>query len=230
VQAQVPPTLDWQVRDAGQGTYSLEDPSVAFSGNGYAHAPGPTRGFTSYYLDLPNGVSVDGDSMLLQTRVKNPVSEGGIPAYDMYIAASGRTSGLGAGFGMFQSAGYGSVYAGITSVSLPNAPMVQDLQYWHTLGFQTQGGLMDVIYDGISIYSLAYQSLIGEIGSLSITFKGTGTIDWVNVSSHENMVLQSSMDSSAVSISSAPEPGTYTMLLTGLGLMAALGRRKRMKI
>ena len=84
---------------------------------------------------------------------------------------------------------------------------------------------MSVLYDGSSIYTFAYQSLIGEIGSLQISMKGTGTIDWVNVSSNGNLVLQSDMNSPTVT--AVPEPETYAMLLAGLGVLGAAARRKQ---
>ena len=219
--------LDWEVFNQGMGQQVVVDPIVAIPGNGYAHAPSPSWGFTNYQLTLPNSVNINGDATLFEARLKDPASEGGIGAYDLYMSISGRTSGLSAGFGMFESAGWGSVAAGTTNIPLPGAPMVQNLQSWHTIGFQTQGGTMSVLYDGASIYSFAYQSVIGEIGSLQISMKGTGTIDFVNVSSNGNLVIQSDMNSPTVT--AVPEPETYAMLLAGLGLIGVVGRRRTTK-
>jgi hypothetical protein len=224
-QAQIVTPLNWQVWNAGIGPHQSVDANVAIPGNGYAHAPQPSLGFSVYELTLPSTVNINGDSMLFEARVKNPASEGGAPAYDLYMHAIGRTSGLQAAFGMFESSGWGAAYAGTTTV-YPGAPLVQDLQSWHTVGIQTGGGSMSILYDGATVYSFAYQSSIGELGDFQIGLKGTGTIDWVNVSSNGNLVLQSDMNSPTITVTAVPEPETYAMLLAGLGVLGAASRRK----
>ena len=226
-QAQVAPTLDWQVYAAGAGR-TLLDPNVVFSGNGVAHAPTAPLGYTDYELPLPSSIHIDANAFLMEARIKNPAAEGGAPAYDVYVGGWGRTPETNAIVAMMDgawAAGYAGAQAGTTSFSGAST-LVQDLQNWHTFGVQTQNGTMSIFYDGATIASFAYQSQVGEIGQLHIGLKGTGTIDWVNVSSNGNLVLQSDMNSPTVTVTAVPEPETYAMLLAGLGVLGAASRRK----
>lgn len=239
--------LEWQVYDAGWGQHTQWDANLVTTGDGFAHAPNPTRGFTDFELYLPDAIHINGDNLFFEARIKNPAAEGGAPAYDVYLAGFGRSSGLGTAVAMMDGAGatgYAGAYAGTTSHSGVGT-LVQDLQSWHTIGIQTQNGVMSVLYDNASIYSFSYQSPIGELGQLHIGLKGTGTIDWANVYSDGVLALQSDMTSAMVAdgngtpitlgspippsspVTAVPEPKTYGMLLAGLGLIAGIARSKR---
>lgn len=123
---------------------------------------------------------VDGDNARFEVRANNSQSAGGISCFDLTIAISGTKSSAHVSLMTDWCSFYANLAAGRTARSqVPE--LARDLQAWHTYKLQTENHVVKVFYDGVLIYSMPYEGEIGEIVGISVNFKGTGSVDKVEL-------------------------------------------------
>lgn len=161
--------------------------------------PAPILADGTYYVNYMtiNDFGIDGDNMIFETRVKNPKSEGGISCFDIAIDVNGATK-LGKGVLSFNLLSKGCErYAKISvgDLSLPNTDMKSlkmsgiDGSDWIVVKAWTKNGVLKIFLDDEQLYDLKYSGKIGDVKVMQLGFKGSGSVDWVSVKSHEGKVL-----------------------------------------
>jgi hypothetical protein len=153
----------------------------------------------TYYVTYMtiNNFDINGDNMIFETRVKNPKSEGGISCFDIAIDVNGSTN-LGRGILSFNLLSKGCErYAKIRvgDLSLPSSDMPSllksgiDPSDWIVVRASTKNGVLTIFVDDQLLYNLKYTGSIGDVKVMQIGFKGSGSVDWVTVKSHECKLL-----------------------------------------
>ena len=168
------PNLD--VCDFVQDTVAYIPPSFANGGGYWSH-------FRNI-RDLP----VDGDSLRVRIRIKNPSSSGGQSAYDL-------------GFGVRCEYGVGAVnYIGHTVGSSGASPfnylaatslntyrignvdsLNQNFSDWSIVELELIGDSLFTYFDGRKMAGVPKDRGYGKYGGITLSFKGSGLLDWVEV-------------------------------------------------
>ena len=150
--------------------------------NGIFHIE-PSRISESYYwttLHRVHHFSVNGDNASFEVRTKNPLNEGGISCNDFSIGISGSKSPAHVSFMTTGCSFYANLAAGHSARSQVEE-LALDLEEWHIYKIQTENHVFKVYYDGVMIYSMPYEGDIGEIQGISVNFKGTGSVDFMEL-------------------------------------------------
>lgn len=173
----------WSSFISGIGFTGLAAPPICESvrdGIFHIEASRITQGYYWTTLHRVQHFGIDGDKASLEVRAKNPQSEGGISCFDLTIAISGTKSSAHVSLMTDFCSFYANVAAGRTARS-QIAELARDLQAWHTYKLQTENHVVKVFYDRVLIYSMPYDGEIGEIVGISVNFKGTGSVDKVEL-------------------------------------------------
>jgi hypothetical protein len=140
--------------------------------------------------------SVSGDDFILEARIKNPSSEGGISCYDPGIRVWGET-GNAAGV-TFMSPGctyYASVGAAEwwqnggawncegsnTCENVDLSALGRDFSDWRVVKLEVKDRSVNVYFEGEKIYTMEYKGQVGSIQGIYFSFKGSGSVDWVKL-------------------------------------------------
>lgn len=161
--------------------------------------PAPVLADGIYYVTYMtiNNFGIDGDNMVFETRVKNPKSEGGISCFDIAIDVNGSTT-FGKGILSFNLLSKGCErYAKIRvgDLSLPNPDFLSliksgiDASNWMIIKASTKNGVLTISVDDEILYELKYNGSIGDVKVMQLGFKGSGSVDWVSVKTHDGKEL-----------------------------------------
>ncbi|MEM6966225.1 MAG: T9SS type A sorting domain-containing protein, partial [Bacteroidota bacterium] len=157
-----------------------------FIQSGVARIP-PALSSVSYYwtnLNSFKNFNLSGDNAGMEVRVKNPSSGGGISCYDTRIVIYGDQGVAQVSFMTTGCSFYSSMTAGNTSVNGSNTnltALAQNLSNWHTIKLETQNDTAKAFYDGDEKYALNYTGMVGNILGVRVTFKGSGSVDWIKL-------------------------------------------------
>lgn len=180
----------------------------------------PEQAQTGYYwtvfsLPLPN--VGNGDNAKLEAKVKNPSEEGGLSAYDTAISFEGQPkedgSILSAGV-TFMGEQWAQSYDGlyVAELGASDVPeLVQSMSDWHDLAIETSGGYAFVYYDGKEIMRRQYTGSIGAISKINIVFKGSGSVDSVNLYSSNKLLVEDLFTSSTSLQIDACKPKSFVI-------------------
>ena len=142
---------------------------------------------------LTQDFGVNFDSTQFETRIKNPQSEGGESCYDMEIVfVDNNFNSIDAKFTALGCTDFAILLAGESYFRMQNARQKNiDLDEfgvnqdeWNVFGFLVKGKVLEVFvnhklaFKGNFITNEPFAGLVDA----RITFKGTGSIDWVKVS------------------------------------------------
>lgn len=129
---------------------------------------------------------VDGDAFTLEARIKNQSNEGEISCYDPYmgiIGENGKVTSAGImspGFTHYANVGAADTH--LSGTGGDNLTQLgRDFSDWKTIKIQTIDSTLKVYYEDDQIYSLDYSGSVGKIHGLQLSFKGSGSIDWVRL-------------------------------------------------
>ncbi|CAN5757892.1 hypothetical protein BH10BAC2_BH10BAC2_07730 [soil metagenome] len=165
-------------RAAGQQDVIVED--INFISNGYArlgNSPYPDY-FTSIEFIIPDDKVFDGDSLVLKLRVKNPDNvAAAVYPNDVIVYYKGTTDSARMQFSVLPS----NIFLGSSTVSTKSVPFVKVFTKWSQVAIEVNkkvftGGAAD----NIPNLALGHDPF-GRFKSIVITFKGSGSIDWVKL-------------------------------------------------
>jgi hypothetical protein len=150
------------------------------------------------YQNINDFDSVDADNMTFETRLKNPHSEGGISCFDVGIDLNGEWKQK-RGILSFNLLSKGCErFAGITvgETKLPLKTSKQkltnsglDLSDWVVVKSTTNNQILKIFVDDKLLHTVPYQGKIGKLKFMQILFKGSGSVDWVKISSLDKKIL-----------------------------------------
>lgn len=142
-----------------------------------------------YFSHLVNQrpFGLDADEMDLQVRLKNPFAEGGISCFEPSLtvrwgggqdqALSVQTSRIGCGASTRINFGKQAIQNGETDLS----GLSSDFETWRTLRIRTQNRVAYFYIDNQLAHQHPYTSNLGVIQALEIGFKGSGSVDWMQL-------------------------------------------------
>lgn len=136
---------------------------------------------------------VDCDAMTFETRFMNNASTGGQGCYDSKIEVIGKKGRLSFNFvtpgcdEKLIEAKYGDVYLAGEFNDLNT--FFQDISHWRTLKIVTGKKRVGVYLDDVQIYSGMYNMFLDEVKGLSISFIGSGAVDYVKLFNKDNLLV-----------------------------------------
>jgi gliding motility-associated-like protein len=156
-----------------------------------------------------------GKNFTVQVRLKNDQTSGGISAYDTSVEIKGTDQSMGATLmGAAWGQSYDRIWAG--STVLTNLPqLVLDLNTFKTIELKLRNDTLYYQYEGANFFKMPFDGIICNITNINITFKGSGTVDWLRVlDQNENLVF--SEDFSDCNNLNQALPCQFTPLTTNL--------------
>lgn len=122
-----------------------------------------------------------GNNFVLEARVLNAESNGGIRAFDPGIYLAGCDIDAGASLmGEIFALDLTSIYAGTaTDFSIPE--FVQDFSQWRIIRYAFRDNIFYVFIDDQLLYSLPYNGNINFLYQIMVRFKGSGLLDYVKL-------------------------------------------------
>ena len=160
-----------------------------------------------YVNNNSNINSVDGNDFTIVARIKNPSSEGGISCYDPGISVMGENgkravvtfmsegctyyAAIGAA-DWFQSGGSWNCNSENSTCEYADlSALGRDFSDWKVVKMQVKDKKVSVYYENEEIYTMTYKGSIGKLVGISISFKGSGSIDWVKIYNNEGVLVYS---------------------------------------
>ncbi len=158
--------------------------------------------WTNYRFIKPNVLSsVSGDNFILEARIKNPSSEGGISCYDPSLRIIGEEAKqawvtfMSAGCTYYSSIGAVDSYdSGGYSSSVPSSDLSvlgQDFSDWKTIKLEVKNHKVSAYYEGTKLYTKEYLGQVGKIYGIAQSFKGSGSIDWIKLYNGDGQLVYS---------------------------------------
>ncbi len=130
-----------------------------------------------------------GDSATLELRVKNRDNEGGFTNYDTSISFMDSTQSYALVCFVQDCIEYANIVAAKTNMSGKKKvlPFLDtNLQDWRIIKIQLKNKIMTLFLDGENIFHMPYQGTLSEIKGIRVTFKGSGSVDWLKLSNSYN--------------------------------------------
>ncbi len=128
---------------------------------------------------------INGDSVFFEAKVKNNEMEGGQPCYDTSLSLidiQKRTINVNFVQDCIE---FGNVFLDKTKFYgrekvLPFLDV--NLQVWNTLGVSVKNHKATLFVNGKQVFKTKYDGNVTEIKGIRITFRGSGSVDWVKLS------------------------------------------------
>lgn len=142
-----------------------------------------------FYTHIINqrAFNLDADELLLEARVKNPFSEGGISCFETEFSAqwgkeahqtvSMLVTRPGCGANTFVRVGQQVFSNGDYDLSGQST----DLDAWHSLKIRTYQHTVYTYIDNQLVFQQNYTSDLKTVKAIHLCFKGTGSVDWVRL-------------------------------------------------
>lgn len=198
--------LSWNAQVVSLNNYKEPNEKITdVIKNGVLHIS-PSLSSTGYYwssFTLPMSQKFDGDNFKFEARVKNTEADGGLSAYDVGLSFASSASATNSAGAAFMGEDWAVSYTSISALGEAKTgidSMVVSLSDWHTLAVETKNQKVTTYYDGKQIDQYAYTGKIGEIDSLAISTKGSGSVDWIKANSNGIMILEDNFDATTTQI------------------------------
>lgn len=122
-----------------------------------------------------------GNSFILEARILNAESNGGITAFDPGIYLEGCEVNAGASLmGAAFAQSLTAIYAG-TSFQGNIPAFVQDFSQWRIVRYVFRDNVFHLFFDNQLLYSLPYSGDFNFLNQITVRFKGSGLLDYVKL-------------------------------------------------
>jgi hypothetical protein len=146
--------------------------------------PNSTNQFWDQHI-MVKDFEIDGDSAVLETKIKNNLQEGGIGCFDSSIGLiTDNKKGLGLSFIQDCIEYAGLNFANTTISGRKNLLKFMDLnlQEWQVVKIKMQNHWAYIYVNDEEIYRTKYEGDLGKVKVIHYNFKGSGSVDWVKLS------------------------------------------------
>jgi hypothetical protein len=137
--------------------------------------------YTSILLSIPRCHRMSGDSARLTVRLKNPSDEAGsVAPYDVSLWLKGLKD---TGYVQFlaQYPEYTALKVGDLGIT-NSTDLIHLFQDWTELTLEAKNKRLSVYLNGVLVKQIIYKGRkIGALKEISVSFKGSGIIDWVRL-------------------------------------------------
>ena len=161
-----------------------------FIKNGFLQIPRNLTNKSFYYtrFSLCDTFCV-GSEFTTKFRLKNDQASGGISAFDVSIFITTESQPIGVVMmGEAWGLPYSSIYVGNNKAT--NVPqLLLDFSTWNTIELNLKGDTLYFNTNGKSFYKLPFDGNVCNITGIDIQFKGSGTIDWINILNKSNDLI-----------------------------------------
>jgi hypothetical protein len=148
-------------------------------------------GLDFYYTkhQINDDFSISGDSVYFEAKIRNSEIEGGFRNYDTSISFldKNRSSML---LNIIQDCiEYGNFTIAETQFlgKKKYLPFLDiNVQKWRLVGIKMKNKTATIYIDGKKIFETPYKGELAEIKGIRITFKGSGSVDWIKLSNSHN--------------------------------------------
>ncbi len=181
--------------------------TALFNDSGYLHVD--KNNLKSINIETDSNLTVDfrnirdfgisGDNMSFETRFMNNADIGGYGCYDTKIELINANGRLSFNF-VSQGCDKKKLKAKFGDIILAGEfnnlnTFFQDISYWRNLKIITGNKRVGVYLDNVQIYSIIYNENLGDVKGVSISFVGSGAVDYVNFyNSESNLIYSENFD------------------------------------
>lgn len=182
------PTTKWQglYTTFGQPDVYVADSTFIYGGVAQlTHTPYYGVFYTGMDLPVPSSMLIGGDSVTFSARVKNPSNvNGAVFPFDVNLLLEGESNtGIITFIGEEINQQFNKLTVGNKGIS-NDASLLYLFEDWHTIDLKAKNNTLSVYRDGNLVNSIDYSGVqIGALKQVRLFFKGSGTVDWVKLTS-----------------------------------------------
>jgi len=162
--------------------------------------------WTNYRYIKPEILNkVSGDNFKIVARIKNPSSEGGISCYDPRLAVVSKDAKdaevtfMSDGCTYWASVGAADWHQNGGSWNCNSkdskceivdlSALGRDFSDWKVVALEVKDHNVSVYYENEKIYTMQYKGKVGNIAGIYLSFKGSGSVDWVKLYDANNTLV-----------------------------------------
>lgn len=186
----------------GHSVTPTDNDSSQFQNNGKLYLSPSTRpnryAWSNFRFIKPSlfaNLGVSADNFVLEARIKNPVAEGGISCYDPGLAVLGKYGFSAHVQYMEEGCTYYSSIGAVKSFDRGRdtnlSSLGHDFSDWRTVKMLVNDNTVTAYIDDIELYSKQYEGSVGELHGIQLSFKGSGSVDWVRLKDTSGTLLYS---------------------------------------
>ena len=160
----------------------------SFVSNGVARIDPSATNQSTYWTSFvnPNNFNQDADEVSLEVRLRNNSSDGGIFCYDTELWLFGENNFATVGLMSTNSTCEQYTFIGTEDEYLSgqneNLSSLQlNFSSYRNIKLEVSSNIVRVYDNGNLLHSVNYNQSLGNLESIKIAFKGSGTIDWVEL-------------------------------------------------
>ncbi len=136
-----------------------------------------------YFYALP--IRISGDSMFLETQVKNPGAEGGIPYFDFKLRIFCEHGEIYLHFSKPGCLGWVDFIVSDKVIEGSHEDMSvfgREFSDWRRIGLKITDKNVSVVFDQQQIFTTRYSVLLGDVKVIRLIFRGFGSADYIRIS------------------------------------------------
>lgn len=160
----------------------------SFVSNGLARIDPSATSQSTYWTSFvnPNNFNLDGDEVSLEVRLRNNSSDGGIFCYDTELWLFGENNYATVGLMTTNSTCEQYAFIGTEDVYLSGqnhdlSSLQLNLSNYRNIKLEVSNSTVKVYDNTTLLYTVQYSQSLGNLTGIKIAFKGSGTIDWVEL-------------------------------------------------
>jgi gliding motility-associated-like protein len=166
---------------------------------------GGTQYFVQYAYNAPICLS---ENFEFQIQLKNNVTEGGIPSYDIGFGLETTLGKIGCCLMSYDVGGQPFTYVTIANQRvLQNSPMlVRDMRQWSLLKLKLNNHILTISHDNTVLFNTPFAGNLCSANGFYLFFKGSGYVDFVKINNLDSNTPIYDENFSSCTNLAAPQP------------------------